>query len=367
MTSRERVLAAIEKRPADRIPFYMWFHPDTTRTLAAHLDVDPKKIDDILQNDVRQTWVNNNYAMEGIVHARDGEGHVDRWGIEWIRRFGFNQIERFPLRGADRDDVLAYEFPRGSIEELMRPMERTAAECGDRFLGCDVSPCGFEMYWRLRGMDDALMDFAVDVSLAETMIERCADFAEALSSEAITRFDPDWLWTGDDVASQQGMIISPDQWRRVVKPHLERVFKRGLDAGIPVAYHCCGALGPIIPDLIEMGCGVLNPIQPGCPGMSPASLKAEYGDRLTFMGGVDTQELVPTGTPTEVRRLTEELIDIMTRDGGGYILAAGHSIPPETPIENIFALYRAAGVTEEEIRDRASDERRRASSSGRPA
>ena len=109
-------------------------------------------------------------------------------------------------------------------------------------------------------------------------------------------------------------------------------FDVGKAHGLYVAYHCCGALRPIIPDLVEMGLDVLNPIQCNCPGMDAVDLKREFGAELTFMGGVDTQGLLPTRHGDEVRRATRALIDGMTSDGGGYILAASHTIPPETPI-----------------------------------
>ena len=115
---------------------------------------------------------------------------------------------------------------------------------------------------------------------------------------------------------------------------------------------------PIIPDLVDMGLDILNPpVQCNCPGMDAAELKHDFGVALTFMGGVDTQEILPHGTVDEVRRATRELIDTMTGNGGGYILAASHTIPPETPIENIFAMYHEAGVTREEAFDRASQVR----------
>jgi uroporphyrinogen decarboxylase len=106
---------------------------------------------------------------------------------------------------------------------------------------------------------------------------------------------------------------------------------------------------------------VLNPIQCNCPGMNPAELKREFGAELAFMGGVDTQGLLPTGTANEVRRYTEQLIAEMTADGGGFILAASHTVSPETPDENIFAMYEAAGVSREEILDRAAAVRGRVS------
>ena len=140
---------------------------------------------------------------------------------------------------------------------------------------------------------------------------------------------------------------------------MKRVFDVGKSHGLRVAYHCCGALRPIIPDLIEIGMDVLNPVQSNCPGMDPFELKREFGKELAFMGGLDTQDILPFGNETEVRRTTAQLIDHMTADGGGYILAASHTIPPETPDANIFAMYAEAGISREEILDRAAGIRAR--------
>jgi uroporphyrinogen decarboxylase len=360
MNSRQRVHAALSRQPADRVPIFMWFHPDTATRLAARLEIAPSALGEAMGNDILQTWVNNNYAMEGIVHERDGESHTDEWGIQWTRNFSFNQISHFPLAGESREAVLAYEFPNREVRErLLRRMDPVAAAAGRFFIGCDVSPCVFEMYWRLRGMEDSMLDIASDPALADEMFRRCADFAIDLGGQACGRFPLDWFWTGDDIAGQTCMMLSPATWRRLVKPHLARVFGAGKQHGLPVAYHCCGALRPIIADLIEIGMDVLNPVQSTCPGMDPVELKREFGARLTFMGGVDTQYLLPNGAAEEVRRATAKLLEAMTAGGGGYILAASHTISPETPEANIFAMYEAAGVSREEIFDRAATLRAR--------
>jgi uroporphyrinogen decarboxylase len=179
-----------------------------------------------------------------------------------------------------------------------------------------------------------------------------------LAEEACRRYRFDWVWTGDDVGGQQSMMMSPDMWREMIKPHLAAVFRVAHTHRRWVAYHSCGAIRPIIPDLIEMGLHVLNPIQGNCPGMDPLELKRDFGDKLAFMGGVDTQGGLPHGTSAEVRRATRTLLDGMTAGGGGYILAASHTVPPETPDENLFAMYAEAGVSREEIFDRAADIRR---------
>jgi uroporphyrinogen decarboxylase len=297
--------------------------------------------------------------MEGIVHEHDGEGHVDLWGIEWTRQGPYNQVTRFPLADASPDKVRSYHFPSEHKEFLLSRMDPVVAAAGEYFIGCDVSPCVFEMYWRLRGMERTLLEIAAEPELTEEMFSRCADFAVELSKEACCRFPLDWLWSGDDVASQLSMMMSPDAWRAMIKPHQQRVFDVGKAHRLWVAHHCCGALRPIIPDLVEMGLDVLNPVQCNCPGMDLFELKREFGEVLAFMGGVDTQHVLPNGTADDVRRATRRLVDGMTADGGGYILAASHTVPPETPVDNIFAMYHEAGVTRERIFDHAAQVRAR--------
>jgi uroporphyrinogen decarboxylase len=358
VNSKQRVHAALRREPVDRVPIFMWFHPGTVRWLAERLEIPPAYVDRVMGNDVRMTWVNNNYAMEGIVHERDGQGHTDYWGVGWVKEGPYNQICHFPLADASLDELRAYRFPYDHLEELLGRMEPIAAAAKEYFIGCDVSPNVFEMYWRLRGMEKAMLDMAAEPELADEMLGRCGEFAVALSKAACQRFPLDWLWTGDDVAGQRAMMMSANTWRRLVKPHLARAFEVGKAHGLWVAYHSCGAVRPIIADLVEMGLDVLNPVQCNCPGMDPLELKREFGEHLAFMGGVDTQGVLPNGAVDEVRKATRRLIDGMTADGGGYILAASHTIPPETPEENIFAMYAEAGVSREEILDRAAELRR---------
>jgi len=355
MNSKERVHAALRCEPVDRVPIFMWFHPDIAVRLGALLEIPSARVAEAMGDDVRQTWVANNYAMEGIVHPHEGEGHTDDWGVEWVKVGPFNQITHSPLANASRDEILAYTHPYYAGDRLLDNM-RPVVACADRFfIGCDVSPCALEMVYRLRGMEGALLDLAADPEVSEAMISQAAAFAQHLAELACDRFPLDWLWTGDDVGGQQGMILSPQLWRERVRPHLEPIFAAGRARGLWVTYHSCGAIRPILPDLIEMGLDVLNPVQCNCPGMDPLDLKREFGRDLAFMGGVDTQGVLPHGTVGEVRRATERLLEGMTADGGGYILAASHVVPPETPLENVFAMYEVAGVSRGEIEARAAD------------
>ena len=295
--------------------------------------------------------------MEGIVHKQEGDGHTDDWGIEWVKIGGFNQIRRSPLRGADAPAIRGYHYPYEQIDSLIANMDPLIAGKDDFFIGCDISPCLFEMVYRVRGMDDALLDILADPELSQLMVSKAAAFSLALAKAAVDRYPIDWLWSGDDVAGQTNMMLSPKTWRENIKPHLAQIFDVARSRDIWMAHHCCGAMRSIIPDLIEIGMDVLNPIQCNSPGMEPLALKADFGKEISFMGGVDTQELLPKGSADEVYRATRRLVEGMTVDGGGYILAASHSVPPETPLENIFAMYEAAGVTREQIFDRAADRR----------
>ena len=354
MNAKSRVHAALRRQPVDRVPIWMWFHPTTARQLSQELKIPSARVADALGDDIRQTWIGNNHAMEGIVHDQDGETHIDDWGITWIKDGPFNQILHAPLQAATSQQALAYQYPYARMDQLVELMQPLRAKQEAFFIGCDISPCVFEMVCRIRGMEQAAIDLAAEPELSCRMLRHAADFSKAQAQAACDRFPLDWLWTGDDVGGQHSMILSPEKWREMIKPLLAEIFSVGKSAGVWVAYHSCGTIRPIIEDLIEIGMDVLNPIQCNCPGMDPSELKKEYGTRLAFMGGVDTQHLLPYASAEEVYRTTRRLLEVMTADGGGYILAASHAVPPETPMANIFALYRAAGISAEEILDRAA-------------
>ncbi len=358
MTSKERVHRALRRQPVDRVPIFMWYHPQTRRRLGQLLEIPPEYVPQVMGDDIRQAWVSNNHPMEGIVHERDGQSHVDDWGVEWTRIDGFNQISRYPLVSASDEQLLQYQFPFGRVDPLVDLMKPVMKFADEYFVGCDVSPCVFEMWWRLRGMERTLMEMVLKPNLTQEMMRRSTELSIALSEAACRRFDLDWLWLGDDAGGQRSMLMSPQIWRDMVKPLLKQNADVGQYHGIWVAFHSCGAIRPIIGDLIEIGVDVLNPVQCNCPGMNPLELKKEFGRELAFMGGVDTQGVLPNGTADQVRAATAELLEGMTADGGGYILAASHTVPPETPDENILAMYEEAGITREAIFDTAAQVRR---------
>jgi uroporphyrinogen decarboxylase len=136
-------------------------------------------------------------------------------------------------------------------------------------------------------------------------------------------------------------MISPDTWRDEVRPHHARLTELARAHDVPVMYHCDGAIYPLIPELIELGIDLLNPIQPDAKGMEAQRLKDEFGERLAFHGGVDILRILPRGTVDEVRAEVARLVDTLGR-GGGFVLCSSHHLQPDTPVENIVAMYDTA-------------------------
>jgi len=151
----------------------------------------------------------------------------------------------------------------------------------------------------------------------------------------------DFFRIGDDYGTQRGLLLSPAMYRQHFQSSLRTMSEVARRHGAFYYHHACGAVRQLIPDLIETGVDVLDPIQVKAAGMDPAELKAEFGDRLCFSGGVDEQELLPHGTPEDVRRGVHALCDAMA-PGGGFFIGPTHNFQDDIPTENIVALYEAA-------------------------
>lgn len=210
----------------------------------------------------------------------------------------------------------------------------------------DLAPLrrAFELPWYLRGLDQFLVDLVEKPDLAQAIIRNVVDFALAQLRKVHYACDGrlDMVVIGSDIGTQRGMMLSPALWREQIKPRTKQLIQASADLGLKSYYHSCGAIRPVIPDFIEMGLDVLDPIQPLAEGMEPALIKRDFGDRLTLHGGIDEQELLPHGTGRQVFEHTRQLATALGQ-GGGYILAPAHAIQADTPTENILAMYRAAG------------------------
>ncbi len=272
-------------------------------------------------------------------------GEVDEWGVRW--RGGslhhFARIES-PLRGIE-DPGWLRRYPWPDLDEDSRwvNVERRVADLHARGLAVAAfAGSVFEQAWYLRGMDDLMADMLTRPEVAHEFLDRMA-FFQRLSAERFARAGVDILITGDDVAGQRGLLMKIETWRTFLKPRLAATVKavKAVNSECRVFYHSDGNVEALIPELIEVGIDILNPVQPEC--MDPAAIKRKYGRQLSFWGTVSVQKTMPFGTPDDVRREVRTRIAEVGR-GGGFILAPAHVLSPEVPWENIVAFFEAANT-----------------------
>ena len=184
------------------------------------------------------------------------------------------------------------------------------------------------------------MDLAVNSEIPEYIMDRLTEIYVENTRRVLDLAGDrlDMVYFYDDVASQEALLVSPRMWRKYIRPRHQKIIDVAKSYGIPVLYHCDGAVYPLIPELIEMGIDVLNPIQADAAGMDPQNLKNEFGGKLSFHGGIDIIKTLPTGTVQDVRDEVRSRIEILGQDGG-YVMASSHHIQSDTPVENVLAMY----------------------------
>ena len=198
----------------------------------------------------------------------------------------------------------------------------------------------FELAWQLRGMENFFAELAIDPAIPTYMMERITDIIAEVTRRLLLEAgdDIDMVYFYDDIGGNQSLLISKKMWRTFVRPCHQKLIGVAKRHNKQVMYHTDGAVRPLIPDLIEMGVDVLNPIQPGAAGMEPIGLKRDFGAQLSFHGGVDIVGLLPKGSPADVREAARRLVRELGPDGG-YVMAGSHHIQCDTPLENVIALY----------------------------
>jgi len=265
------------------------------------------------------------------------------WGImfrEFAYPFGsYIEIDSCPLQGASSLAELA-AVPAPPLELWdFQGLRQVLDLYPDRFVWLNMNGC-FDFARFMRGTEPFLMDMASAPEMAEVLLDKVNGLAIAFFEECFKaagdRFDGVYL--GDDFGTQQGLLMSPQMWRRLIRPRYELLLSVIKARGKKYCHHTCGGVREIIPDLIAMGVDVLNPIQPLAAGMDPAELGEQFGEQITFYGGIDEQRTLPRGTPADVRREVLQRISTLGSHGG-YIIAPSHAFQPDTPLENVLAVY----------------------------
>ncbi len=366
MNPRERVLSALNHREPDRVPIDLGscgptgIHIQAYQRLLKVLGIQEEvRLWDLIGQLAEPSETVLNLVGADVRGIRAGGATYapqvlsqdtlrDQWGTVWHRSKGTTcySIVSYPLRDARRKDLAAYPWPDGADPSRVAGLaEKGAAlrRTSYAILG-EVSGHILERAQMIRGFDTFLLDLVLQPAFAEELMDRILDVEISLVSTFLDAVGPylDVIAFKEDVGIQNGPLISPAMFRHFLKPRMKKLIEAIRSrTGAKVWFHSCGSAYYAIPDLIELGIDILNPIQVAARDMDPARLKREFGLNLSFWGAIDTQRVLPFGTPddvdAEVRRRLRELAP-----GGGYVLASVHNIEADVPGENVWAMFQAA-------------------------
>jgi len=344
MTSRERVLAALDHRETDRIPIAMvcgGINPPAMQALNDYLKMDrgidaASYINTFL--DVAEVWVTGGFDQE-----------LDMWGV--VRKMvsygagSYSEIVHYPLRDMETlQELRQYAYPRvrhmhvearvGEIRQLRKHSDQAIVLANANL---------FETSWYMRGFERAFEDMLVRPDLIHFIMDRVTsfftDYFYAIMKQC--RGEIDMVFTADDLGHQDGLLLSLDMWEEFIKPYHVRINEMIHQMGARVIYHSDGAVSDVVPGLIDMGIDVLQALQFSAANMDPRDLKDRFGSRLCFEGGMCVQKVLPFGSVEEVREECRRLISILGKHGG-YLCGPSHFIQAGTPAENIAAFFDEA-------------------------
>lgn len=347
MRHRERVSAALNHEVPDRCPMQISYTPEFAARLEQEMILDrgPYPLERALDQDMLLTSVG--WATS---YNQEGQQYTDEWGVGWRSvayetPYGtghYTDFDHHPL--AEDGAIDSYQAPDPLRPELYREAEQAVTQFKEDYwiVGVTVTTI-FETAWALRGYEQMMVDLSLNPDLAERILDIPYHY-HLTAAKRLTEIGVDMIWLGDDVGAQQAMLISPKMWRKFLRPRMANFIAelKAINPQLKVAYHSDGAIYPIIPDLIEIGLDVLNPIQPA--SMDPAWLKREYGDRLCFWGTIDEQHTLPFGSVSDVRAEVQSRLETVGYQGG-LIMGPTHSVQLDTPLENFWAMVEAIAST----------------------
>lgn len=368
MNSRERVRMALNHQEADRVPMDLWgsasrIHTELYKKIADEMGF--KEYDALLRPGTTTQYVD--YRLSDAVGCdfrhinigkpdhfqshQDKDGNViDEWGIGKKLMAGYNAITYHPLAGKDLDFLKKYQFPtakdpgriRGLAEQARNWYQNTKYAITATSA---VSGIFFELGQYLRGADNFMMDLYDQPEFVHLLLEKLTETIIDLNLYYMEPIAPyiEWIEFTEDFAMQNSLFISPQMFREYFKkPHIElfTAIKKKFPQ-VKIFFHSCGAVRGLIPDLIETGIDILNPLQPLATGMDSTELKREFGKTVVFHGGIDIQYAMP-GSFTDIEQEVKKRIKALA-PGGGYILSPTNHLQIDVPVANFFKLYELAG------------------------
>lgn len=368
LTSRERVKLTLAHKEADRVPLdfggtaYTSASYGALKNLSNYLKIDSKLeifsetsqdciIDEHIQekfhSDFRVITTNENDTLKMI----DENLYQDEWKIIWKKVFISNgnyyyEIFKHPLKTTVKyDDIINYQWPDigANLYNGLEDSAKLASDSNFAVVGSMKLASIFGIFWYLRSMDVFLMDLISNKDFAKFFMKKVIEVQEKRIIKFLEKTGKylDVFCLCGDLGTQAGLFISPQLFREMIKPIFKEIInkvKNYTDAKI--FYHSCGNVYALIEDFIECGIEILNPVQVSAKNMQTAVLKKEFGDKIIFWGGIDTQRVLPYGNVNDVENEVKLRIKEMS-EGGGYILAPVHNIQNDVPPQNIVALYES--------------------------
>ncbi len=376
LNSRERVLAALNFKTPDRIPidlggFQTGIHKKAYIELLRYLEKDEEIIildpvqqlvkpsEDILKLfhvDFRYITAKGPADFDGAIRVNLRDGKVwhdlkDEFGVVWSmpdEQQLYMDISHHPLANADISDIASYPFPDGKDQTRFAGLREEVLELRnntDYAISTGIGGVVYEICWYMRGLERWYMDMLEDPAFCEALLDRILQFWTDYYNGFLKEIGDivDVVMIGDDLAGQDGPLFSPEFYKSIVKPRQQSLVKHIHSlTDAKIWYHTCGSCLEYIPELMDNGIDILNPVQINAAGMDPSMLKETYGDKLVYWGGgIDSQHVLPFTTPEKIKEEVATNIEIF-KPGGGYVFNNVHNIQAGVPPENIIAMYEAA-------------------------
>lgn len=370
MNSRQRVLTALSHVEPDQVPIDLGGTENSTIARLAYLklrdhlglpgELQPYVINRMMdavfpQEDLLRRFgvdfrpVRPSDSWQAETREMPDDSFYDELGIRWKKAAYYYDMVEHPLQHCSLEDIISFRYPdpyaAGRVAGLREQARKLHDSTDFAIVMADIVWGPFELGCALRGYEQFCVDLVQDVRLAETLLDKNLELAlgfwDAYLNEAGEYIQVVGL--GDDLAMQTGPIISPKTYRKLIKPrHKQLIDMIHTKTSARIFMHCCGSVYDLLPDLIETGVEILNPVQVSAAKMDLALLKREFGDQITFWGGgVDTQQVLPYARLAEIREHVRRAFDILA-PGGGFVFAPVHNIQADIAPERVLAVYEAA-------------------------
>ena len=372
LTHRDRIMKALQHEEPDFVPLDFATGgstspvPEFSAALAAHYGlptagrllthilrltpVDERILCD-LDIDTRGVYMTS--VRKGVRPCEEPGAFYDDFGVKWhemnLGAVRYRELAESPLAAATIDDLDAYPWwPDPEDLDRFHKVGSAAAALYEQtdfaVIGCPAFNGIWERAWYLCGLERTLESLLLDVEFVHAVLRRLTDLSKAALGRFLELVGPyiQVIKMGDDLGTQGGPMMSPKTYRAVVKPYHKELcdFIKARTAA-RIYLHTCGSVYALLPDLVEAGFDILNPVQVTAAGMDTGRLKAQFGDRLSFWGAIDTQHVLPHGSTGDVEQEVERRIRDLGR-GGGYVLAPVHNVQGDVPVENLLTMYRHA-------------------------